>query len=358
MTVKVKVIPVESVSVSKDSLALTEGDSFKLDVKIGPKDATNKEVNWSSSDPDIVSVDSEGNILAKAKGKAKIIVQSAGGEDRAKCSVEVKAKPKPKPAPEPVPAGITSTDGLTAPPEKKRGMAWLWILLLAVAIGVGVWFASQKGDGSKPGATATEPVQNEEPIQNEDPLKVPTVVIKDQPTQVEENPVRVSGVTLNKTELSLEEGKGGQLTATVHSDGADNKSVTWKSGNPSVATVSQKGFVSAKKAGTTTITVTTTDGGKTAVCSVTVKEKAPQLEPAKSDSQDLSTVSDAVVKQKADAGDTDACAEYARRRLEADDYDNADKYARKAGRAKATSVVVRLRKIGYYDEGAEDPGWK
>ena len=245
--------------------------------------------------------------------------------------------------------------------EKGKSKAWLWIPVIAAAIGGGVWFASvQKNGGEGPGlgdnpqdTTIVETVVEQPVI-----VPVDSVVEEKQPTQAEKEPVLVSGVTLNRTELSLEEGKGAQLTATIHPVGADNKSVTWKSGNPSVATVSSRGYVSAKKAGTTTITVTTADGGKTVQCEVTIKEADPKLEPAQTDSQDLSKASDAVVKQKADAGDTDACAEYAKRRLSADDYENADKYARKAGRAKATSVVVRLRKIGYYDEGAEDPGWK
>ena len=61
------------------------------------------------------------------------------------------------------------------------------------------------------------------------------------------------------------------------------------------------------------------------------------------------------VKQLADSGDTDACAEYAKHYFNID-YDVAHRYALKAGRAKGASIVKRLRDIGYYDD-AVDPGW-
>lgn len=83
-------------------------------------------------------------------------------------------------------------------------------------------------------------------------------------------PQGVTGVSLDKTTLTLAVNDTGKLTATVIPDNATNKNVTWKSSNTSVATVSADGTVTAKNAGTATITVTTADGGKTATCTVTV----------------------------------------------------------------------------------------
>ena len=60
------------------------------------------------------------------------------------------------------------------------------------------------------------------------------------------------------------------LIATVSPANATNKSVTWSSSNTSVATVSSNGLVTAVSPGTTTITVRTEDGKKTAICKVTV----------------------------------------------------------------------------------------
>ena len=87
-------------------------------------------------------------------------------------------------------------------------------------------------------------------------------------------PVSVTGVTLNKTSLSLNVGSSETLTATVAPSNATNKGVTWSSSNNNVATVSN-GVVKGVGAGTATITVTTSDGGKTATA--TVKVTAPTI---------------------------------------------------------------------------------
>jgi len=82
--------------------------------------------------------------------------------------------------------------------------------------------------------------------------------------------VAVTGVSLSKSTISLTEGGSETLTATITPSNATNKAVSWKSSDASVASVDNNGKVTAVKAGSTTITVTTSDGGKTATCSVTV----------------------------------------------------------------------------------------
>ena len=84
----------------------------------------------------------------------------------------------------------------------------------------------------------------------------------------------VTSVTMNKASLSLKKGESGKLTVTVSPSDATNKSVTWKSSNPSVATVSSDGTVKAIAKGTATITVTSSDGKKTATCTVTVTDSS------------------------------------------------------------------------------------
>ncbi len=83
----------------------------------------------------------------------------------------------------------------------------------------------------------------------------------------------VTGVKINKTELELLKGKVYTLKATVAPTNATNKNVKWTSSNPSVATVTSTGKITAKKAGKATITVTTVDGSFKAKCKVTVTAK-------------------------------------------------------------------------------------
>lgn len=81
----------------------------------------------------------------------------------------------------------------------------------------------------------------------------------------------VTSVSLSKTAIGLSVGGSQTLTATVYPSNATNKSVSWTSSNPAVATVSSLGLVEAKSAGTAVITATTSDGGYTASCTVTVE---------------------------------------------------------------------------------------
>ncbi len=84
--------------------------------------------------------------------------------------------------------------------------------------------------------------------------------------------IPVAGVTLDKDTLTLNnsENNTAKLTATVDPDKATNKNLTWESSNKSIAAVDEDGNVTALKKGTTTITVTTEDGGFSASCLVTV----------------------------------------------------------------------------------------
>lgn len=95
--------------------------------------------------------------------------------------------------------------------------------------------------------------------------------------QTVDTPVAVTGVTLNKTALTLEEGTTEKLTAKVNPENAANKKLTWSSDNKEVAEVNQDGTVRAKKVGIAKITVTTEDGGKTADCTVTVTPPKYQI---------------------------------------------------------------------------------
>ncbi|MGM9644356.1 MAG: Ig-like domain-containing protein, partial [Eubacteriales bacterium] len=81
--------------------------------------------------------------------------------------------------------------------------------------------------------------------------------------------IAVTGISLNKTRTAMNVGATETLTATIFPGNATNKTVSWKSSDTTVASVSN-GVVTANSVGTATITVTSADGGYTANCLVTV----------------------------------------------------------------------------------------
>ena len=81
-------VPVTGVSLNKSELELNMGDGFTLTATIEPAGATNRELEWTSSDPDVASV-TGGAVLAKEAGMATITVRTADGNFTATCEVTV-----------------------------------------------------------------------------------------------------------------------------------------------------------------------------------------------------------------------------------------------------------------------------
>ena len=83
------IVPVSYVNLSSTSLKLYEGYVAQLTATVGPKDATDKTVVWSSDNPAVASVDQAGLVTALQSGTAK--VSAAAGGKVATCSVTVSA---------------------------------------------------------------------------------------------------------------------------------------------------------------------------------------------------------------------------------------------------------------------------
>lgn len=101
---------------------------------------------------------------------------------------------------------------------------------------------------------------------------------------IEWNPYAVTDVQLDAETLTLPLGKTQKLVATVLPEWAKDKSVTWASADMDIAAVFADGTVLGKKAGTTTVTATTVDGGFTASCTVTVEPAPDGVMPVRLDS--------------------------------------------------------------------------
>ncbi|MFR6099582.1 MAG: Ig domain-containing protein, partial [Longibaculum sp.] len=97
MEIEVYEIPMESIQLDKESIELTVGDSYQSHVTILPENTTDsKKLTWLSSDEEIATVDSKGNIKALKKGNVVITVSAKNGEIVATLNVKVvnkKGKP-------------------------------------------------------------------------------------------------------------------------------------------------------------------------------------------------------------------------------------------------------------------------
>ncbi len=210
-TCKIKVeddaVAVTSVSISGDK-EVTVGSTIKLTANIKPKDASNKEVVWKSSDKKIATVDSKGNVKGLKPGKVKITVTTVDGEKEATKEITVKEKSANNSSNE-----TPSTQTPTTPSKPSTG----------------------ENNGSE---TMTD--------------------------------VKVTGVTLSGAN-SVNVKSTIQLTVKINPNDATNKKYTCTGDNSSVATVTSDCKVTGKDDGEVTVTVTTEDGKHTATHKVTVK---------------------------------------------------------------------------------------
>ena len=265
-TVNVRVhigVPVQSVGLNNSTLELSEGEGAQLTAHFNPENATNKNVTWRSDNESIAKVDQNGNVVGQTPGTTTITVTTEDGGKTASCEVTVKETP----------VAVTGVGLNTNKVELSVGEGNKLVATVtpeAAANKEVTWssnnpeVATVEQDGKvvaqKPGnATIT--------VTTKDGNKTATCEVI-----VKETPVAVTGVGLNTNKVELSVGEENKLVATVTPEAAANRDVTWNSSKPAVATVDSTGKVVAQAPGTTTITVTTVDGNKTATCEVTVKE--------------------------------------------------------------------------------------
>ena len=260
------VVPVTSVQIGSSSLALEPGETANLTATVLPSNATDKSVSWSSNNTGVATVDNNGKVTAVAAGSAVITVTTTDGGKTATCNVTVTNPAVPVQSVSldktelSLNVGENATLTATVMPANADNKAVTWSSnntsvatvdntgkVTAVAAGSAVITVTTT-DGGKT-ATCTVTVTNPD--------------------------IPVQSVSLNKTELSLIIGENATLIATVLPENAVNKAVTWSSSNTAIATVDANGKVTAVAAGEAIITVTTTDGGKTATCTVTVSDEVP-----------------------------------------------------------------------------------
>lgn len=87
--VLVQSIPVQGIALNQSEARLNVNEMIRLNAVITPNDATNQSIVWSSSKPEIASVDQQGNVKAIAPGTAVITATAADGGYTASCTITV-----------------------------------------------------------------------------------------------------------------------------------------------------------------------------------------------------------------------------------------------------------------------------
>ncbi len=248
--VTVNPIP-KTLALDKDTLTLFTDDTYTLQKSFTPSDAKAK-YTWSSSNAQVAAVDNNGKVTALSAGTATITLRSNNGLT-ATCDVTVWKYPDSVSLDK---TSIETGEGLTEQltpvlnPNDSHTKSFTWTSSdesIATVSQDGLVTAAQKGT-----ATITVTTSNGKSAQC-------VVTVKELPQSVK----------LNKSKATIKVGSTERIKATITPSDAYNAGYTWKSSDKTVATVSSTGLVTAKKAGTATITYKTANG-KTAKCTVTV----------------------------------------------------------------------------------------
>ena len=80
-------VPVENVTLNKTELVLQKGQEEVLVALVSPDDATDKTINWSSSNVSVVRVDQNGAVAAEGAGTA--VITASAGTKSATCTITV-----------------------------------------------------------------------------------------------------------------------------------------------------------------------------------------------------------------------------------------------------------------------------
>ena len=232
-------IPLESITINGDE-TLSKNEEKTLTVTYNPTNTTdNKTVDWESSNPEIVSIDSTGKITGKKGGTAKIT--ATVGNVRAEKEVKVVV---------PIDSVSLSGDDTILKGESKRLTATInpedttddktitWS-----SDDEDVLFVDQNGQmrGIKEGTANVKAV----------------VAGKETTKQITVNEIHIDSITIDgDQEFEMVKNQTKNLSAKINPDNTtdDDKNITWTSNKEDVAKVDNNGKVTALKEGEATIT--------------------------------------------------------------------------------------------------------
>ncbi|MBR5407564.1 MAG: Ig-like domain-containing protein [Lachnospiraceae bacterium] len=263
-------IQVDSVAVDPSVYTAKVGDIFSLSPRITPQSADDKNLVWTSDNPDIASVDSAGTVTAKSLGEVKITATSANGNS-GYCNVTVVSNDEIvysrwitlTPSRSYIDLGESIVINAKYLPENAANIDLTW---LSSDPDIATVDDNGKVTGKSFGTVVISLVRNNSTFA--------LAYCKVSVCSKEVREVKISSDSIN-----VEEGNSEVLSITVFPKYAAIPTVKWMSSNESVATVDSDGIVTAIAEGTATITATSTDGSnKCASCIVTVVKQIVETE--------------------------------------------------------------------------------
>ena len=253
--------------------SIAEGKEFTISPTISPANANDKSLSWTSSDESVATIDENGKVTAISKGSATITATAKDGSGTtASCSFTVKrlvtaiTLDKTSISMERGKNDVTETIIATVTPSDASNTSVSWSssdLSVAKVSSEGVVTGLARGN-----AVITARASDGSGVSAQCAVEIYQYV---------------AGITLSETSLTLKEGQIQTVTATVAPATANDKTITWLSLNPSVATVDNTGKITAVSKGSTAIRVTANDGsGESSTCYVTVNRPVVSISLDKS----------------------------------------------------------------------------
>lgn len=251
--------PVEKIILDKTEVTLEKGNSIKINAKVQPAGA-DSDLKWTSADKSIAKVNSKGKITAVNGGTTVI---TATAKDGSGVSAQVKVTV--------LPTQVTKISLNKKSATLKTGEK------LKLTVKVTPDDADDKTITWKSSDPTIAKVNSKGKVTAVAPGKCVITATsangKKASCKITVKAVKVSKITVNGKK-NMKVGATQQLTAVISPENAYDKSVTWTSSDTAIATVDEKGIVTAVASGKVTITCKANDGsGKKASFRITVKEK-------------------------------------------------------------------------------------
>ena len=234
---------------------IQSGGQYQLSAIITPADAS-KSLRWTSSNPNVATVDNNGLVTGRSSGTSTITCTTTDGSNlSASCTITV--------------AQLITSISMQGSLEMNTGNTYRLSVSISPASATGKSLKWNSSNGNVATVSSDGTVTAKSPG-TANITCVTTDGSKKSATCTVTVKQGVTGITLNKTSATIGVGNSTQLTANVSPSNATNKSVKWNSSNTGVATVNGNGQVTGVGVGTTTITCRSSDGNATASCTVTV----------------------------------------------------------------------------------------